>query len=363
VCSLVPGRDGKGGCPDPMHDIRQEEAQRGERAHPEGDPTVTGDALGYICQLARYDANGREVALVDKCEEYLRRSVEEAVDHYVSDDERGHCQGCVFHGGTRKCPGMPLAIEPSDCAGEGVAVPLGPPLEFRAAPGSFESLTDEQEETCVKSPDGCSPSSASSSPSSSSAFTRLPTDSPTAPGPSPRPASDEPVCECAFHPNGTVLVCVGCGLPIPAEPEGLDEAPPRTGAPPVVFKVGDFVRIADVDARGRVADPDKAEYAAVTVKLNGETRPRLFLRADVIPDPEQSASSGPAEPTPEEEAQVVEAMNQVWNAAVEHCAQIADGVDTDERYPPQVRAMGKILARSLRKQARTAHARTVEKKR
>lgn len=36
------------------------------------DPTTHGDAIDYVCTLARWDANGREIALIDKCEEYLR---------------------------------------------------------------------------------------------------------------------------------------------------------------------------------------------------------------------------------------------------------------------------------------------------
>jgi hypothetical protein len=36
------------------------------------DPTTDRDAIGYLCMLARWDANGRESALIDKCEAYLR---------------------------------------------------------------------------------------------------------------------------------------------------------------------------------------------------------------------------------------------------------------------------------------------------
>jgi hypothetical protein len=36
------------------------------------DPTTNGDALGYICGLARFDANGGELDLIEKCERYLR---------------------------------------------------------------------------------------------------------------------------------------------------------------------------------------------------------------------------------------------------------------------------------------------------
>lgn len=36
------------------------------------DPTTDGDALGYVCMLARIDANGGEIDLIDKCEAYLR---------------------------------------------------------------------------------------------------------------------------------------------------------------------------------------------------------------------------------------------------------------------------------------------------
>lgn len=50
------------------------------------------------------------------CRPCLMAAVEEAVDHYVTDDGRAHCQGCLIVEGSRKCPGMPRPETPEPAA-------------------------------------------------------------------------------------------------------------------------------------------------------------------------------------------------------------------------------------------------------
>lgn len=64
ACSLVPGRDGKGGCPDPLHDVRKEQppaASDEEWAREivaELDKTEP-DQGGRVMATVKFDANGQ----------------------------------------------------------------------------------------------------------------------------------------------------------------------------------------------------------------------------------------------------------------------------------------------------------------
>jgi hypothetical protein len=69
-------------CPECLFLMTREELiafLRGREPTPKPvDPTTGGDAIGFLCGLARWDANGAEEDLIDKCEEYLRATLKES---------------------------------------------------------------------------------------------------------------------------------------------------------------------------------------------------------------------------------------------------------------------------------------------